>query len=36
MFCRMKKWLLCCSIAFLSACGGDRDPNAPNFGPHPL
>ena len=26
MFCRMKKWLLCCSIAFLSACGGDRDP----------
>jgi uncharacterized surface protein with fasciclin (FAS1) repeats len=26
MFCRIKKWLLCCSIAFLSACGGDRDP----------
>lgn len=26
MFCRMKKWLLCCSIASLSACGGDRDP----------
>jgi len=26
MFCRMKKWLLCCSVAFLSACGGDRDP----------
>jgi uncharacterized surface protein with fasciclin (FAS1) repeats len=22
----MKKWLLCCSVAFLSACGGDRDP----------